>query len=199
MINNKTCEITFELDFPIIITVMGSGTQEEASSITFKKPNRQTGPIFQNLAAMFNRAMQKQMMEMKALASEEDIEEAQQINKAKQDKVEDEPVLKSILDVTLEEVMEEVESMTGMVTGTDFDFAKGFKLFEKMLLSSDKRNVICELGGRKLTDGMLDQIHYQDHLKMMLVYICFFGKPVKSGTTKDSDKQPESPTPATEV
>lgn len=198
MINNKTCEITFELDFPILIA-SGSGDQEEVSSITFKKPNRQTGPMFQNLVSMFNRSMQKQMMEMKSMASEEEIEEAQQINKAKQEKTEGDSLLKSILDITIEEVMKEVDAMSEMVTGTDFDFEKGFKIFEKMLLSSDKRNVICELGGKKLTDGMLDQIHYQDHLKMLLVYICFFGKPVKSGTTKDSDKQSDSDTPVTEV
>lgn len=198
MINNTTCEISFDLDFPITIA-SGSGDVEPAKSITFRKPNRQTGPIFQNLASMFNRAMQKSMMEMKSMASEDEIQEAEQINKAKQEKAEGDSVLKSITEITIEEVMEEVGGMTAMVTGTDFDFEKGFKLFYKMLLSSDKRHVICELDGRKLTDGMLDQIHYQDHLKMLLVYICFFGKPVKSGTMNDSDKQQESPSPVTEV
>ena len=71
MINNKACEISFELDYPIEIA--SEGDLDNVSTILFRKPNRQTGPIFQNLASMFNRAMTKNMMEMKSLASEEDI------------------------------------------------------------------------------------------------------------------------------
>ena len=197
MINNKTCEISFELDFPIQIAREGS--LEDTTSVLFRKPNRQTGPLFQNLASMFNRAMTKNMMEMKSLASEEDIEKAESLAKAKQAEADATPIMKSILDVTYEDVIEEVEGMTAMASSMDFDFEKGFKLFEKMLLSSDKRHVICEIGGQKLTDGMLDKLNYQDYLKMLLVYLAFFGKPVRSGTTNASDKPLESVSPATEV
>lgn len=198
MINNKTCEISFDLDFPIEIA-SGSGDEESVSQILFRKPNRQSGPLFQNLVSSFNRAINKSMMEMKALASVEEIEDAQQKALAKQEKIDDVPILKSILDVTLEEILKEAVELTALVTGSDFNFEKGYKLFFKMLLSVDKRYTMCELGGKKLTDAMLDRIDYQDHLKMMVVYISFFGKPAKSGTTTDSDKQLESPMPAREV
>ena len=62
MINNKACEISIDLDYPIQIA-SGSGEVVDAKEVLFRKPNRQTGPIFQNLVAMFNRAMNKQMMD----------------------------------------------------------------------------------------------------------------------------------------
>jgi len=198
VINHKACEISFDLDHPIQIA-SGSGDVVDAKTVLFRKPNRQTGPLFQNLVSMFNRAMTKQMLEMKSMASEKELEDAQKLVKSKQEKAEQSTALQSILDVTFEEVMEEVEGMTMMATSIEFDFEKGYRLFDKILLSADRGHIICELGGKKLTDGMLDKIDYQDMLKMLLVYIAFFGKPVKAGTTKDSDKQPESALQATEV
>lgn len=198
MINHKACEISFDLDCPIQIA-SGSGDLVDAKSITFRKPNRQTGPIFQNLLSMFNVAMTKQMSEMKSIASEEEVEKAQQLVREKQAKAEAESAMQSILNVTFEEVMEEVDGMIMMATSMEFDFEKGYRLFDKIILSSDRGHVICELGGKKLTDGMLDKVDYQDMLRMLMVYISFFGKPVRAGTTNDSDKQPESVSPATEV
>lgn len=198
MINNKACEISFDLNYSIQIA-SGSGGVVEVKSILFRKPNRNTAPLFQNLVSMFNRAMQKSMMEMKSIASEEEIDQAKKLNRDKEAKAEAKTAMESILEVTIEEIMEEVQGMTAMASSMDFDFEKGFRIFDKLILNHDRGHVICELGGKQLTDAMLDKMDYQDSMKMLLVYLAFFGKPAKSGTMSDSDKPQDSVSPATEV
>lgn len=191
-IDIKSCEITFDLDTPVEVSREGGLVQ--AVSVTFRKPNRKSGPVFQNLVSMYNRAVTEQMSLLADIAPPEELEKAKAEALAKKNDKEDADGIKSLQNIKSADIEEEVEGMLVLSAAMNFDFEKGQKLFDKILLSGDKRYAICSIGGQPLRDAHLDDIDYQDQVKMMLIYISFFGKPAKSGTTKDSKSQQESAT-----
>lgn len=191
-IDIKSCEITFDLDTPVEVSREGGFIPAQA--ITFRKPNRKSGPMFQNLVSMYNRAVTGQMAMLADVAPPEELEKAKANAEAKKNEKEETDGIKSLQNITSADIEEEVEGMLVMSSAMDFDFEKGQKLFDKILLSGDKRYAVCSLAGKPITDTNLDHIDYQDQIKMMMVYISFFGKPAKSGTTKDSELPPESAT-----
>lgn len=197
-INHEACEITFDLDTPIEVHKDKEGQVTE-TKVLFKKPNRKTGPIFQNLASMYSRAMMSQMAMLKNAASPEEIETATAEAKAKEEEQQKADALTTIRNVKAEDIEKEVEGMLVMTSGTDFDFEKASRLFDKIIYTTNQKFITCEIGGTALKDGVLDRIDYQDYNKMMMVYIAFFGKPVKAGTTSESETQPESATQVTEA
>jgi hypothetical protein len=141
---------------------------------------------------MFNVAMIQSQNLLKDMATEEQIEEARIINEKRAEESNMDSPLKSLQNITFEEIMDEVDGLLAMMATASFDFKKGYALFDKMLLGGDKRSYICYVGDKPVTDGILDRIDYRDYKKMLVVYIVFFGKPVKSGTTKDSAQLQDS-------
>jgi hypothetical protein len=197
VINNQACEVSLELEQPI--EIRGEGGQPIlAKTVHFKKPTRTSGPIFQRIASMITRAMMGSMALVESVTSKEEIakakERAERLNQTKSK----EGVITSLENITEEELDSEVEGMIAMFSTLDVDFEKLQQLFDRMLLSGS-RSTICTIGGMPLTDGMLDKLDYQDYLKMMAVYVSFFGKPAKSGTKKESEMPSESALSVTEL
>jgi hypothetical protein len=196
-INIKACEIEFELDTSVNIAV--GGGRADVVSVLFKKPNMVKAPFFENLCSMFHRAMTKNILMMQELATDDQLEEAEAINNKKLEAEANIPAIKSLENITVEDIEEEVEGFLGMLTTMDFDYERGYKLLFKILISNDKRYTPCLIGGQKATEQILEQLDYQDAKRMLVTYISFFGKPAKSGTPKDSELHSGSDVQVTDV
>ena len=196
-ITTKACEISFELDHPI--EVRREGGLQDVSMITFQQPTRKTAPLFQNLAGMFTRAL-TQYIDSVSAVDEETINEARE--ELNQEMIEEGN--KSLSGEAPNEIKEEtieneVENLLMIMTSLDFDFEKGFKLFDRIILSGGTRSKACSVGGVPLTDTILDRVNYRDYYKMLAVYLTFFGKPAKSDSQNDSSRQQDCAMPVTEV
>lgn len=196
-INNEACEISFELETSIKISAGGSLI--DAKTIKFRQPNRKTGPFFWKLASMFNSAVQRTTT--KFFETMDDYDKGKAQSQAEESKKNTEVIaMDSLQNITVEKFEEELGFLNEMIIPTmEFDYEKSEKLFTKVLMGGKSISEICFLGGQGLTETHLDKIGYQDFKKMMVIYISFFAKPVKSGRKKDSEMQSESPISAMEV
>lgn len=202
MIDIKACTIEIGLDFPV--EVSREGGFSPVDKIKLKMPNRRVQAMFESLCAMSNRSMVMNSAAMEKLSDPEEVAAAKatveaENNKklAEQNKI---PAIKSMENITFEEVMEETDQISSLLGISEFDFEKAYKLFDRMLLNNgDVRTTICLIDDKPITDVHLDKMSPGDYKKILVAYICFFGKPAKSGTTKDSSEQQGSCSLATVV
>lgn len=191
MINIKACEIEFELDTPVEIS--REGDTREVTNVLFKQPNRRVAPLYEELVSSFNVALMKGSALFKDMATDEQLAEAKRNSESDAGGEAPSPI-KSLRDITFEEIMDEVDGLITATSTMEFDYDKAYKLFDKILLGGDKRSNVCKIGGKDITDGLLDRISFRDYKKMLVVYIVFFGKPVKSGTIKELEQPQDSAT-----
>lgn len=196
-ITSKACEISFELDHSV--EVRGEDGLMEANLITFQQPTRKTAPLFQNLVSMFTRSFTESLNKMSGI-SPEALEQAQELVNEENIRIQNEALNDGApKDIQEETIEEEVENTLALMTTLDFDFEKGFALFDRIILSGGVRSKTCSIGGVPLTEAILDRVNYRDYYKMLAVYLSFFGKPAKSDTPNDSSRPSESATPVVEV
>lgn len=193
-VNIEEGTIEFDLDFPVDMSK--DGKVIKGKTILFKQPNRKTAPLFENLVGMYQDSMSNVLTYIDKIAPE-------QAEKLK-DKVADGPKgvevdsEAELNKITLKSIMEEVESNSGVINGLGLDFEKAYKIFEKMMLAASKM-ATCFIEGIGMKEVIYERIDYRDLKKMLLVYITFFSKPVKSDTGIDSGQQSDSLKGATEL
>ena len=200
MINIQACEITFELDTPV--TISRNGDVTEVSEVTFYKRSPRVFGLYKSLQGLWNKASTRYFSEMKDIMDEEEIEKAKAEAVRKQEEATNEGIkgaIKSLDSITFEDIMEEVDGMMALFDQMEIDAEKMRTIFNKILLSSDKRWTSCAIGGKPISDGIIDKIDYFDYFKMIMVYIAFFAKPVKSGQKKQSDQPSVLAMPAKEL
>lgn len=196
-VNIEACEISFDLDQPIEIA--REGNLVESKRITFKQPSFRAMPIYQNLLKLYNRAIMASMEQIETMVGKIELEKVREKALEEQKKGKTISAKESLEKITNKSVTEEVEGTLEIMASIDLDWEKVTEFFKRMLFPNSGISEICSIGGIPFKLVHLEKVFYQDFIKLVVVYLVFFAKPVKTGTQKESELPSEYAGQAKEV